>query len=51
MLSSAALTLTLGIVTPLVALAAVVLTPFADRLTQVLITVQYFALLGTVVLV
>lgn len=45
------LTLTLGIVTPLVALATVALTPFSDRLTQGLISLQYFALLWVVVAV
>lgn len=46
MLDSWTLTLTLGLIVPLAALATIVLTPFTDRKTQALLAVEYFALVA-----
>lgn len=44
-----ALTLTTGILLPIVALATVVLLPFSDRLTQLYLLLTYFGVTGTTV--
>lgn len=49
MLIESILTLTIAVLLPVVALATVVLLPFADRLTQVQQIAVYLVLVGTVV--
>ena len=42
------LTLTTGLMLPIVALATVALLPFSDRLTQAALMVSYFGYIGAV---
>ncbi len=51
MLIESILTLTIAVLLPVVALATVVLLPFADRLTQFQQIAVYLVLVGTVVVV
>lgn len=45
---AALLTLTIGVLLPVVALATVILTPFCDRKTQILLGAYYFGYILTV---